>query len=129
MACGSSERLPLVSTTATLHVTKGHGTQNDFVLLDDRAGVVDLSAELPRMVDAYYRSDDPKELARLAGVITWLLRSRIVRPLAAAAQESAPEPAQPSPADRRHFNQYKADHARMKADAGVQPPFEDESNL
>ena len=32
---------------------------------------VDLSAELPRLVDAYYSSDDPKELERLAGVITW----------------------------------------------------------
>jgi len=39
------------------------------------------------------------------------------------------ETAQPSPADRRHFNQYKADHARMKADAGQTPPFEDETDL
>ena len=34
--------------------------------------------------------------------------------------------AQPSPADRRHFNQYRADHAHMKTSA---PPFEDESEL
>jgi len=34
--------------TSTLHVTKGHGTQNDFVLLDDRLGTVDLSAALVR---------------------------------------------------------------------------------
>lgn len=34
--------------TSTLHVTKGHGTQNDFVLLDDRQGTVDLSADLVR---------------------------------------------------------------------------------
>ena len=34
--------------TSTLHVTKGHGTQNDFVLLDDRTGAVDLSAALVR---------------------------------------------------------------------------------
>ncbi|WP_426595324.1 diaminopimelate epimerase [Cellulomonas sp. McL0617] len=34
--------------TSTLHVTKGHGTQNDFVLLDDRQGVVDLTAHLVR---------------------------------------------------------------------------------
>ena len=39
------------------------------------------------------------------------------------------ETAQPSPADRRHFNQYKADHARMKADARETPPFEDEGEL
>ena len=36
---------------------------------------------------------------------------------------------QPAPADRRHFNQYRADHARMKADAQGRPPFEDESEL
>src|SRR6478736_8116544 len=34
--------------TSTLHVTKGHGTQNDFVLLDDREARVDLSAALVR---------------------------------------------------------------------------------
>jgi len=32
----------------TLAVTKGHGTQNDFVLLDDRAGTLDLDADLVR---------------------------------------------------------------------------------
>ena len=32
----------------TLHVTKGHGTQNDFVLLDDRDGRIELSATLVR---------------------------------------------------------------------------------
>ena len=36
---------------------------------------------------------------------------------------------QPAPADRRHFNQYRADHARMKADAQQSPPFEDEREL
>jgi len=33
---------------APLAVTKGHGTQNDFVLLDDRAATLNLSAELVR---------------------------------------------------------------------------------
>lgn len=37
-----------VVAAPTLHVTKGHGTQNDFVLLDDRDGLVDLSATLVR---------------------------------------------------------------------------------
>ena len=37
-----------VVAASTLHVTKGHGTQNDFVLLDDRDGAVDLSAALVR---------------------------------------------------------------------------------
>lgn len=31
-----------------LHVTKGHGTHNDFVLLDDRAGALELDADLVR---------------------------------------------------------------------------------
>lgn len=37
-----------VVAAPTLHVTKGHGTQNDFVLLDDRDGLVELSATLVR---------------------------------------------------------------------------------
>ena len=32
----------------TMRFTKGHGTENDFVLLDDRAGVLDLTPELVR---------------------------------------------------------------------------------
>lgn len=34
--------------TARLTVTKGHGTQNDFVLVDDRAGELDLDTDLVR---------------------------------------------------------------------------------
>ncbi|WP_421741879.1 diaminopimelate epimerase [Cellulomonas sp.] len=37
-----------VVAAPTLHVTKGHGTQNDFVLLDDREARIDLSATLVR---------------------------------------------------------------------------------
>ncbi|MBO3103126.1 diaminopimelate epimerase [Cellulomonas fengjieae] len=37
-----------VVAAPTLHVTKGHGTQNDFVLLDDRDGRVELSDTLVR---------------------------------------------------------------------------------
>lgn len=37
-----------MNTPATLAVTKGHGTQNDFVLLDDRAGSLDLGPDLVR---------------------------------------------------------------------------------
>jgi len=37
-----------VERATTLHVTKGHGTENDFVLLDDRDGGLDLSATLVR---------------------------------------------------------------------------------
>ncbi|MDM7832056.1 diaminopimelate epimerase [Cellulomonas edaphi] len=35
-------------TSGTLRVTKGHGTQNDFVLLDDREGALDLTDALVR---------------------------------------------------------------------------------
>ncbi|WP_034648156.1 diaminopimelate epimerase [Cellulomonas sp. HZM] len=38
----------MTAASATLRVTKGHGTQNDFVLLDDRDGDLDLSPELVR---------------------------------------------------------------------------------
>ncbi|WP_102508946.1 diaminopimelate epimerase [Sanguibacter massiliensis] len=37
-----------MTVPATLAVTKGHGTQNDFVLLDDRDGVLDLDPGLVR---------------------------------------------------------------------------------
>lgn len=37
-----------VVAAPTLHVTKGHGTQNDFVLLDDRDALVELSPALVR---------------------------------------------------------------------------------
>lgn len=36
------------AATGVLHVTKGHGTQNDFVLVDDRAGTLELGAPLVR---------------------------------------------------------------------------------
>ncbi|GEL94275.1 diaminopimelate epimerase [Cellulomonas composti] len=39
---------PAAHPARTLRVTKGHGTQNDFVLLDDRAGLLDLDAPLVR---------------------------------------------------------------------------------
>ncbi len=39
---------PAAEPALRLHVTKGHGTENDFVLLDDRYGELDLSATLVR---------------------------------------------------------------------------------
>jgi diaminopimelate epimerase len=39
---------PVAEPAMRLHVTKGHGTENDFVLLDDRDGELDLSATLVR---------------------------------------------------------------------------------
>jgi tRNA dimethylallyltransferase/diaminopimelate epimerase len=43
---GTVQPVPVPSTA--LHVTKGHGTQNDFVLVDDRDGVLELGAPLVR---------------------------------------------------------------------------------
>lgn len=37
-----------IERPAILHVTKGHGTENDFVLVDDRGGDLELSAGLVR---------------------------------------------------------------------------------
>lgn len=59
--------------------------------------------------------------------IEFVVRKRAAAELAAGGLVR--ETAQPSPADLRHFNQYKADHARMKADAVRNPPFEDEREL
>ncbi|MGY4646106.1 diaminopimelate epimerase [Cellulomonas sp. URHB0016] len=49
-AAATTDAAPLGAPAhgATLQVTKGHGTQNDFVLLDDRTGSVDLGATLVR---------------------------------------------------------------------------------
>jgi len=46
-ASTSPDRLDAVRP-AVLHVTKGHGTQNDFVLVDDRSGALDLTPDLVR---------------------------------------------------------------------------------
>jgi len=59
--------------------------------------------------------------------IEFVVRKRSSRELAAGGLVRETE--QPAPSALRHFNQYKADHARMKADAGVKAPFEDESDL
>jgi SAM-dependent methyltransferase len=59
--------------------------------------------------------------------IEFVVRKRSGRELAAGGLVRETE--QPAPGALRHFNQYKADHARMKADAGVKAPFEDESDL
>jgi SAM-dependent methyltransferase len=59
--------------------------------------------------------------------IEFVVRKRSAAELSAGGL--ARDTVQPSPADRRHFNQYRADHARMKADAQTRPPFEDEGEL
>ena len=59
--------------------------------------------------------------------IEFVVRKRSGRELAAGGLVR--ETKQPPPAARRHFNQYKSDHASMKADAGATAPFEDETDL
>jgi len=50
MTAATTATLPdaTVPDVSTLDVTKGHGTQNDFVLLDDRDATLDLTADLVR---------------------------------------------------------------------------------
>jgi len=72
----------------TLAVTKGHGTQNDFVLLDDRDGEVDLTAALVRQLcdrraglgaDGVIRlvaTQRLGEAAAAAGSTTWFMDYR-----------------------------------------------------
>ena len=59
--------------------------------------------------------------------IEFVVRKRSGRELAAGGLVREAE--QPPPTDRRHFNQYRSDHARLKADAVDTPPFENEGDL
>ena len=106
---------------------------------DKSINLLDLLAELGPAADiekiallnATYRYALPRFDQTLTPIgesgIEFVVRKRSGRELAAGGLVR--ETAQPAPADRRHFNQYKADHARMKADAALKPPFEDENDL
>jgi len=72
-----------VVATPTLHVTKGHGTQNDFVLLDDREARVDLSAALVRELA------DRRAGVGGDGVIRVVASELVPEGVAALAQEPA----------------------------------------
>ncbi len=72
-----------VVATPTLHVTKGHGTQNDFVLLDDRDARVDLSATLVRELA------DRRAGVGGDGVIRVVASEHVPEGVAALAQEPA----------------------------------------
>jgi SAM-dependent methyltransferase len=98
-------------------------------LLSDLGPAADI--EKIALLNATYRYALPRFDQTLTPIgesgIEFVVRKRSGRELAAGGLVR--ETAQPSPSDRRHFNQYKADHARMKADAALTPPFEDESDL
>ena len=80
------------------------------------------------LLNSTFRYDLPRFDQTLTPIgecgIEFVIRKRTARELAAGGLVR--ETVQPSPADRRHFNQYRADHAHMKTSA---PPFEDESPL
>ena len=83
------------------------------------------------LLNSTFRYDLPRFDQTLTPVgesgIEFVVRKRTAAELAAGGL--AREAVQPAPADRRHFNQYRADHAQMKAGAREKPPFEDESPL
>jgi SAM-dependent methyltransferase len=80
------------------------------------------------LLNSTFRYDLPRFDQTLTPIgecgIEFVVRKRTARELAAGGLVR--ETVQPSPADRRHFNQYRADHAHSKTSP---PPFEDESPL
>ncbi|MCU1432314.1 MAG: diaminopimelate epimerase [Actinotalea sp.] len=56
-----------MTSDAVLAMTKGHGTENDFVLLDDRDGAVDLSPELVRALTDRHAGVGGDGVIRLVG--------------------------------------------------------------
>ena len=95
-------------------------------LLSDLGPAADV--EKVALLNSTFRYDLPRYDQTLTPIgecgIEFVVRKRSAAELAAGGLVR--ETAQPSPADRRHFNQYRADHAHMKTSA---PPFEDESEL
>lgn len=83
------------------------------------------------LLNATYRYGLPRFDQTLTPIgesgIEFVVRKRSDAEIAAGGLVREAE--QPAPAGRRHFNQYKTDHARMKAEAGRTPPFEDEGEL
>jgi len=106
---------------------------------DRSINVVDLlrglgaAADVERLalLNATFRYDLPRFDQTLSPIgecgIEFVVRKRSPAELAAGGLVRATT--QPAPAERRHFNQYRADHARLKADAQVNPPFEDDGEL
>lgn len=69
--------------TGRLAVTKGHGTQNDFVLVDDRAGELDLDADLVRALT------DRRAGIGADGVLRLVASDRLADGAAALAEDPA----------------------------------------
>ena len=88
------------------------------------------SADVERLalLNATFRYDLPRFDQTLTPIgecgIEFVVRKRTAQELAYGGLVR--DTAQPARADRRHFNQYRADHAHMKTSP---PPFQDESEL
>ena len=88
------------------------------------------AADIERLVllNSTFRYDLPRFDQTLTPIgecgIEFVVRKRAARELAYGGLVR--DTVQPSPAERRHFNQYRADHKHMKTSP---PPFEDESEL
>lgn len=80
------------------------------------------------LLNSTFRYDLPRFDQTLTPIgecgIEFVVRKRTARELAYGGLVR--DTTQPSPAERRHFNQYRADHAHMKTSP---PPFEDEGEL
>ena len=80
------------------------------------------------LLNATFRYDLPRFDQTLTPIgecgIEFVVRKRTAQELAYGGLVR--ETSQPAPAGRRHFNQYRADHAHMKTSP---PPFQDESEL
>lgn len=80
------------------------------------------------LLNATFRYDLPRFDQTLTPIgecgIEFVVRKRTGRELAYGGLVR--DVVQPAPAERRHFNQYRSDHAHMKTSP---PPFEDESEL
>ena len=101
-------------------------------LLDLAAGLGEAAdIEKLALLNSGYRYDLPRYDQTLTPLaesgIELIVRKRSADELATGGLKRAA--VQPSPDLRRHFNQYRADHARMKADAAGAAPFEDESDI
>ena len=95
-------------------------------LLSDLGEAADI--ERLALLNATFRYDLPRFDQTLTPIgecgIEFVVRKRTARELAYGGLVR--DAVQPAPAERRHFNQYRADHAHMKTSP---PPFEDESEL
>jgi SAM-dependent methyltransferase len=117
----------------TFTITKQRSWSEKSINVIDLLSSLGSEADIEKiaLLNSTYRYDLPRFDQTLTPIgesgIEFVVRKRSAAELEAGGLVRAA--VQPVPADLRHFNQYKADHARMKANAGQNPPFEDETEL